>query len=120
MTTISQARLDDLTASAATFHDIGRILAAISQIASDWAILLDEGRTHAASGAEAALGGSIRRLCATAASSRDEAEDKVFVLERLRHVYRDGDRPADVLMAVMVDAAIAIETEAWFAPTHRH
>ena len=62
-------------------------------------------------GADASLAACVRRLCATAASSRGEAAEKVFMLERLRQIYHAANGPAHMLMGVMVDAAIAVETE---------
>lgn len=120
MTTVPQARLAALAAAATTFHDLGGILAAIRQIASDRSILKREGRTLAVNGADASLAACVRRLCATAASSRDEAKEKVFMLERLGQIYHGGNGPAYMLMGAMVDAAVAVETEGWLTGTHRH
>lgn len=115
MTDIDQERLVAYAAAAGTFRDLGRGLAAIRQIRADLGILRGEGRALAARGAEAALAGCVRRVCATEALSRDEAVAKVEVLEPLKRVYQGGGGRAHALMGAMVEAAVSIEADRWLA-----
>ena len=120
MTSIPQARLNAFADGAASFGDVRDTMTAISVIVADRATLEREGRKNALEGANRLLAGLVRRLCASAAPSREEAELKSNVLALLREVYHLGSGDANRLMVVMMDAAIALETEAWPAPPSQH
>ena len=110
-TAIPVERLQKYADTAHTFGDLNAMIAVIRQIAADCAILHSEGRTTAAMGAYRLLASVVRRLCATQASDEAAATTKIGMLAMIRQSYRESK--GDVLMAVMVDAAINLEMQRW-------
>ena len=117
-TAISPERLGHYAETAATFGDFGALVSTISQICTDLVTLEREGRTTAARGARHLLAGVVRRLCATPAWCETDATHKIALLAAVGQRYRETG--ADVLTAAMVDAAIGLETQRWFAASARH
>lgn len=117
---MGQRRLAAFAVSALAFNDLRLILAGIRQVGAHHSALRRESRDVEAIGAKVSLAECVRRACATAASSRDEAEEKVDMLTRLKTVFHAGNGEVWALTGAMVDAAIAAEREAWFPAGYVH
>ena len=104
-------RADDLKAFSSSMMIIG-------QICIDRAILKREHETEALAGAMRMLADMIRRVCAISAPGERDGWAKVEVIDAVKAFY-EADPHAGPLLAVM-DAAISLETEAWFPSKATH
>ena len=115
---ITRERLKSYAETAGTFGDLQLVITNLRQVNTDHAVLHHEGRTTAARGAERVLAGVVRRLCATAAGSEEDARMKINWLASVRALYHENE--GDLLMAAMINAAIDYETEVWLASPRQH
>jgi hypothetical protein len=102
---------DDLKALASTLMIIG-------QICIDHRILWREHETEALAGATRMLADMVRRVCAISASEEQDGWCKVEVLDAVRAFFKTG--PDAVPLLAVMDAAISLETAAWFASKASH
>ena len=116
--TIPQERLKAYADTVTTMGDMEGLMTSINRLCTDMAILEHEGRATATKGAYLLLAGVVRRMCATAAWSKESAKTKVGVLDSAKQLYRGGKDGR--LMTAMIDAAIGLETENWPASSTQH
>lgn len=115
---IPDERLQSYSETADAPETLSRTLMIIGQICIDRAILKREHETEALAGAERMLADMIRRVCAIPASEELDGWIKIEVLDAWKGFY-EADPDAAPLFAMM-DAAIGLETEIWFASKARH